>query len=163
VIQVFAIVLIPVAIGMLIRRTSAAFAERMYRPVKILSVLVLVTVIIGAVVQEREILAKHFGTIGLAALVFSALSLTIGYWVPRLGRVGRPQAIASSMEIGIHNSTLAITIALSPALLNSAEMAVPAAVYGILMFFTAAAMGYLISRQTATPDEADAAVTAGRT
>lgn len=43
------------------------------------------------------------------------------------------------MEIGIHNGTLAIALALSPSLLNNSTMAIPPAIYGVLMFFTAAA------------------------
>ncbi|OJF13866.1 hypothetical protein [Couchioplanes caeruleus] len=64
---------------------------------------------------------------------------------PRLAGVGRRESIAAGMEIGIHNSTLAITIAISPTLLNSTEMAIPAAVYGLVMFFTATAFGYLVT------------------
>jgi BASS family bile acid:Na+ symporter len=159
VLQVFAIVLLPVLAGMLIRRRSADFAARMYRPVRIFSLVVLVAVIVGAVAGQWKILAEHAGAVGLAALLFSVCSLAVGYWVPRLGAVGRPQAIASSMEIGIHNSTLAITIALSPLLLNSTEMAVPAAIYGILMFFTSAAAGFLIRRTApAEPLPAETAV-----
>lgn len=41
------------------------------------------------------------------------------------------QAIAVSLEIGLHNAVVAVGIALSPQLLNNAEMATPAAVYGI--------------------------------
>ncbi len=148
VVQVFAIVLIPVALGMLIRRRAPERAERLHRPVKLLSVIVLVAVIVGAILQERENLADYLGSVGLICALFSLISLGIGFGVPWLFRVDRRQAIASSMEIGIHNSTLAITIALSPALLDSTEIAIPAAVYGIVMFFTAAAVGYLISRGT---------------
>ncbi|MNE72288.1 hypothetical protein D3C80_1682140 [compost metagenome] len=50
------------------------------------------------------------------------------------------------MEIGIHNGTLAIALALSPSLLNNATMAVPAAIYSLLMFFTAAGFGWWVSR-----------------
>ena len=57
--------------------------------------------------------------------------------------------MAAGFEVGIHNSTLAITIAISPALLNSTEIAIPAAVYGIVMFFTAAAFGWLVTRRRA--------------
>ena len=34
------------------------------------------------------------------------------------------------MEIGIHNGTLAIALALSPSLLNNSTMAIPPAIYG---------------------------------
>ncbi|MEU8153204.1 bile acid:sodium symporter family protein [Micromonospora sp. NPDC048986] len=146
VLQVFAIVLVPVAIGMLIRARKPQVAERLNRPVRILSVVVLVAVIAGAVLGERENIADYFVSVGLAVLAFNLLSLAIGYGVPRLAGVDRSAATAAGFEIGIHNSTLAITIALSPALLNSAQMAIPGAVYGIVMFFTAAAFGVLVTR-----------------
>ncbi|MEU6720294.1 hypothetical protein ABZ897_53330 [Nonomuraea sp. NPDC046802] len=67
--------------------------------------------------------------------------------MPRLAGVDHREAVAAGFEIGIHNTGLAITVALSPALLNSAQMAIPGAVYGIVMFFTATAFDYLISRR----------------
>ncbi|MGW3611108.1 bile acid:sodium symporter family protein [Micromonospora sp. NPDC005163] len=146
VLQVFAIVLVPVAIGMLIRARVPRVADRLNRPVRILSVVVLVAVIAGAVLGERENIADYFVSVGLAVLAFNLLSLAIGYGVPRMAGVDRSAATAAGFEIGIHNSTLAITIALSPALLNNTQMAIPGAVYGIVMFFTAAAFGYLVTR-----------------
>ncbi|MFD2350306.1 bile acid:sodium symporter family protein [Nonomuraea ferruginea] len=152
VVQVFAIVLVPVVIGMLVRRLSVRFADRMDKPVRILSALVLAAVIVGAIVQERERLGGYIAAVGLVALLFSVISLTVGYWLPRLFKVERRQAIASGMEIGIHNSTLAITIALSPSLLANSAMAVPPAVYGVLMFGTTLVFGYLVRRRAASPN-----------
>ncbi len=147
VLQVFAIVLIPVALGMFIRAKSQGFAERMYRPVRILSVVVLVIVIAGTIIKEREKIAEYFADAGLVALLFNVISLTLGYLAPRLAKVGKPESVAAAMEIGIHNGTLAIVIATT--LLNSTEIAVPAAVYSIIMFFTAAAFGYLVRPRAA--------------
>jgi bile acid:Na+ symporter, BASS family len=144
--QVFAIVLVPVAIGMLVRRKAEAFTERMRGPVKIASIVVLVAVIVIAVFQERDNVLGYVRDVGLVALLLCVLSLTIGYFVPRAFRVEQRQAVASAFEIGVHNSTLAITIALSPTLLNNTEMAIPAAVYGVLMFLPAGAMAYAMSR-----------------
>jgi BASS family bile acid:Na+ symporter len=157
VLQVFAIVLIPVAIGMLVRSRAPGVADRLNRPVRVLSVVVLVVVIAGAVYGERENIADYFVAVGLAALAFNVLSLLVGYGVPRLSGVEHRAATAAGFEIGIHNSTLAITIALSPALLNNSQMAIPAAVYGIIMFFTAAAFGWLVTRAR---DRSTAAATA---
>jgi BASS family bile acid:Na+ symporter len=147
VLQVFAIVLVPVAAGMALRARFPELADRLARPVKILSVVVLVAVIMGTVFKERENVADYLVAVGIAVLIFNVASLAIGYGAPRLAGVGRRESIAAGMEIGIHNSTLAITIALSPTLLNSTEMAIPAAVYGIVMFFTAAAFGLLVTRR----------------
>lgn len=145
--QVFAIVLVPVAIGMIVRSKAEAFTERMRGPVKIASIVVLVSVIAVAVFQERDNVLGYVQDVGLVALLLCVLSLTIGYLAPRAARIERRQAIASAFEIGVHNSTLAITIALSPALLNSTEMAIPAAVYGILMFVPAGLLAYLFARE----------------
>jgi bile acid:Na+ symporter, BASS family len=149
VLQVFAIVLVPVALGMLIRSRWPAFAERMHRPVRILSIVVLVLVIVGAIVKERATLAESFEVAGLAALVFNLVSLAVGYFAPRLARVGRAESVAAAMEVGIHNGTLAIVIATT--LLHSTEIAIPAAVYSLIMFFTAAGFGYLIRPRTPAP------------
>ncbi|SCL13869.1 bile acid:Na+ symporter, BASS family [Micromonospora nigra] len=146
VIQVFALVLVPIAVGMTVRRRRPAFAARMQRPVKIVSVVVLVVVLTGAVLGIRGEIAATVGAVGLVALVFNLASLAVGYAVPRLLRVGHPEAVASSFEIGIHNATLAITIALSPALLNNSDIGMPPAIYGTLMFFTAAVFGFVAAR-----------------
>lgn len=150
--QVFAIVLVPVAVGMLVRSRAPGFAARMDRPVRLLSVVVLAAVIVGTIVAERENVADYFGSVGLVSLVFCLSSLGLGYAVPRLLDVEHRQALASSMEVGIHNSTLAIAIAVS--VLGEVTLAVPAAVYAIVMFPTAAVVGRLIARAGArqTPE-----------
>lgn len=142
--EVFAIVLVPVMLGMLIKSRLPAFATKMDKPVKILSAVFLILIIIAAVYRERVILTAHFGTIGFPVLVFNLLSMGLGYYLPQVWRVEKKQAVAIGMEIGIHNGTLAIFIALS--VLNNSIMSVPAALYSILMFFTAALFGYLVKR-----------------
>ena len=143
-VQVFAIVLIPVAIGMVVRGRAPEFAARMDRPVRVASAVLLLLVVIGAIVGERENILDYLAQVGLIATLFCALSLALGYTVPRLLGLGEPQAIASSFEIGIHNSTLAIAMAVT--VLQSTEMAVPPAVYGIVMFFVATAFGFVFAR-----------------
>ena len=129
-VQVLAIVLIPVGIGLWTRHRFGAWAVRMHQRVSIASAVVLVLVILGAVAQAFDVLAANLGRLGGIALLLSTLSLTVGYVVPRLFRVSRRQAIASAMEIGIHNVTVAIIVAVS--VIGNEAMAAPAAVYGVL-------------------------------
>ncbi|QLY31831.1 bile acid:sodium symporter family protein [Nocardia huaxiensis] len=143
--QVFAIVLIPVVIGMVVRRLSPRFADRMDRPVRIGSALTLALVVIGTMTAERDNLVSYLVDVGAVTTLFCLISLTAGYFLPRLLGIEPRQSIACSMEIGIHNSTIAITIAIS--VLDSTEIAVPAAVYGVLMFPLAATVGWLITRR----------------
>ena len=143
--QVFAIVLVPVVLGMLVRARAARFADRMDRPVRIGSALVLSLIIVGTMVSERDHLVEYFADLGPVAVVFCLVSVTLGYAVPRALGVSAGQSIATSMEIGIHNSTLAITVAIS--VLGSVELAVPAAVYSIAMFVVAPVFGAVVSRR----------------
>ncbi len=146
ILQVFAIVLVPVALGMLVRAKNPTLATRLDRPVRVLSAAFLAVVIAAAVAKERTHLADYFQQVGSAALAFNLTSLAVGYFVPRLFRLPKRQSIAIGMEIGIHNGTLAIAIASSPLLLNDTAMAIPAAIYSLIMFFTAGAMGWFVSR-----------------
>ena len=145
VLQVFVIVLGPVAIGMALRRRFPAFAARMEKPVKIVSALFLLIIVLMAVIKDWQTVTTYAPVVGLAALCFNLLSLAVGYYVPRMLNLSKRQAVAIGMEIGIHNGTLAIALALSPALLNNSTMAIPAALYSVLMFFTAAAFGWWVN------------------
>ena len=136
VVQVIAIVLVPVAIGMLVRRWSSAFAARADKPVRVFSIVVLVAVAVGALLGERENLGGYLQQVGIVTGLLCVLSLGLGYAGARLARLDQPQAVASSMEVGIHNTTV----------LDSTEVAIPAAVYSILMYVLATAFGFLITR-----------------
>lgn len=147
--EVFAIVLLPVALGMIVRRFWPKFAAGMDKPVRIASVVILVVVIAGAVASNWTLLVSNFTQLALITVLFCLISLTVGFFVPRMLRVGKRQAIATSFEIGIHNATLAIVIAQS--VLGSVELSLPAAVYGVLMFFIAFGFGFLIRDRHAVP------------
>lgn len=145
VVEVFAIVLIPVTIGMIIKSKWEGFAVKMDKPVKIASALILIIIIVSVTIREKQVLMDYAGELGIPVLLFNLLSMAIGYFVPRLVKVEKKQAIAIGMEIGIHNGTLAIYIALS--VLGNSMMSVPPAIYSLLMFFTAAVFGFWVSRK----------------
>jgi bile acid:Na+ symporter, BASS family len=154
-VEVFAIVLLPVGAGMVVRHFWPRFADRMDKPVRIASVIILIIVIAGAVASNWALLLDNFARLALITIVFCLISLTLGYLVPRWLKVGKRQAIATSFEIGIHNATLAIVIAQT--VLGSVELSLPAAVYGVLMFFIAFGFGFLIRERRGVDAGAEAA------
>lgn len=149
ILQVFAIILIPVCIGMLLRHYAPHFSEKLNKPLRIFSVAFLILIIIGAIAKERANIMEYIGQVGLATIIFCISSLIIGYFVPRIMGINSAQARACAFEIGIHNSTLAMTIALT-VIANSA-VAMPAAVYSIFMYIFAAIFGFLLNRFTEQP------------
>jgi BASS family bile acid:Na+ symporter len=116
----------------------------MDKPVKIASAIILIIIIVSVTVREKQVLMDYAGELGVPVLLFNVLSMAIGYFIPRLVNIERKQAIAIGMEIGIHNGTLAIYIALS--VVGNSVMSVPPAIYSLLMFFTAAIFGFWVSR-----------------
>lgn len=145
--EVFVIVLAPVALGMVVRAIRPGFARAMDRPVRIASVAILVLVIAGSVASSFDLLASNFLLLGGITTAFCLLSLSVGYLVPRLMRIEKPQAVASAFEVGIHNATLAIVIA--QGVLGRPDMSLPAAIYGVLMFPIAALFGLWVTRRQA--------------
>jgi len=143
VLEVFAIVLIPVSIGMFLKSKLPKLSVILNKPVKILSALFLVLVIAGVVYQERENVVAYFKLVGLPALLFNVMSMGIGFYLPRFLQLEKRQAIAIGMEIGIHNGTLAIYIALS--VIGNSVISISPAIYSLIMFFTAAAFGFIVN------------------
>jgi BASS family bile acid:Na+ symporter len=143
ILEVCVVVLGPVSIGMLIRSKASALAEKLSKPVKIASASFLVLVIVLTILKEKSHIVQDFQLVGIPTLLLNLLSMGIGYFVPRLFQLGKAQAIAIGMEIGIHNGTLAIFIALT--VIGNSTMATPAVIYSLIMFFTAALFGYLVN------------------
>lgn len=145
IIEVGLIIVLPVVIGMLVRQFAPRFAAKMEKPIRIFSVLLLALLVMLAVAQSWEVLVKYFAVVGFACLVFNLVSMAVGYAVPLALKLPEKQAIAISMEIGIHNGTLAIYIALN--VLNNGTMGVPAAIYSLIMFVTAGVFAWWLNRR----------------
>jgi len=142
--QIFIIVVLPVTLGMLIRHYNPQFAGRMSKPVRIASGIVLLLIIVGLVIKEKENFVSYFKQAGIAAFLLNVITMFVGYYSARLFKLANKQAISISIESGIQNGTLAITIAV--VLLNNAAFAIAPAVYSLLMFFTGGMIIYLGNR-----------------
>ena len=143
--EVIAIVLIPVLLGMAVARKAPGFSNRMEKPVKIFSAVVLAVVTVLAIAKEWGSLSTTFVQIGPAVLLFNLVSLFAGYYLSRAAGLDKPLSTAICYEIGIHNSTLAIFVALS--VLGSYQLALPAAVYSVVMYITAPPFGWLVLKR----------------
>ncbi len=144
--QIFIIVIIPIAIGMFIRHMQPAFAIKMGKPVRIASGVVLALIIVGLVLKERANFGAYFQQAGTAALLLNVITMSLGYFSAKLFRLSTASAISISIESGIQNGTLAITIAV--VMLQNTSFAIAPAVYSLLMFITGGVMVYFFNRKT---------------
>ncbi len=132
-------------IGMFIRKMKPELSAKADKPVRIFSIAVLALITVVAVLKEKDQLMTSMGQIGIAMLVFNVGSMAIGYFMSMLFKLRHQEATAITMEVGIHNSTLALYIAMT--VLGSFELAIPAAIYSIFMFMTAGAFSFFLIRK----------------
>lgn len=135
IIKLTLITLLPVSIGMVIRAKARNFADKMEKPVKIVSGILLFLIIFAAINTNRDIFVSSFRDVGPIALSLNAVMLLIGYLSAKYFRLSVPQSITISIESGIQNGTLGIMIAST--LLHNDVMAISPAIYSLIMFVTA--------------------------
>ncbi|MDG5499943.1 bile acid:sodium symporter family protein [Marinobacter sp. BGYM27] len=130
----FAITLLPVLIGMLIKAKSERMALWLEPKINLFGALFLVFLIIVILIEQGESVITQVSDSGVAALALNVVMMTVGLLMARAFRLNSAQSTSITIEIGIQNSTLAMMVATT--FLHDPAMAVPAAVYSIMMYLT---------------------------
>ena len=150
ILQIFMITLLPTTIGMAIRWQFPGTARRLEKQMSRLAVGLLALIIVLLLIKEGSKLPGFLLQVGLGVLLLNLGAMLAGFSAGKLFRLPLAQQICVAIEVGIQNGTLAIAI--TAGLLNNIEMAIPAAVYSLLMYFTGfAAILYGRSRIAAAP------------
>jgi bile acid:Na+ symporter, BASS family len=132
------IVLVPVALGMTVRRRAPGRAAALETFVSAFGAIVLVALIVGIAISLREEFFELLAAAGPASVLLNVSGIAAGLGLGALARVPRADRLTFGVELGIKNSTLGILIAAT--VLGSERMAVPSAVYGLLMYVSAFAL-----------------------
>jgi bile acid:Na+ symporter, BASS family len=132
------VVLVPVLIGMTVRRTAPARAASLETFVSAFGAFVLIALIIGIAISVRDEFWELLAAAGPAALLLNVSGILAGFGLGALARVPKGDRLTFGVELGIKNSTLGILIAAT--VIGSERMAVPSAVYGLLMYVSAFAL-----------------------
>ncbi|WP_180021696.1 MULTISPECIES: bile acid:sodium symporter family protein [unclassified Acinetobacter] len=143
--HVFLIILIPVCFGMFIRNSLPTIAYHINKPMRMLSIFLLILIFTLAVLREQSNIITYFASVGIATCLLCFSGLFLGYLIPFLAGVPEKQARACTFEIGIHNTSIALTIALS--VLENTTVAIPAGVYSIFMYLLATLFGFILTRR----------------
>jgi len=130
--QLLMIVVLPVALGMLLRAKATRFALKMDRPVRMASGVLLALITLGLILKERENILPYLQQAGLPTALLCVFTMSLGFLASKIFRLGIKQSISISIESGIQNSALAITIA--TVTLQNTEFGIAAAIYTIIMY-----------------------------
>jgi BASS family bile acid:Na+ symporter len=145
--RVFAITIVPVAIGMSLRRRNPNWVETIYPRFRDVSLTLFSLVILGAIASEHDTVAENALAVGGAALVLNVAAMTVSFAISKLARLGDRQATAISLELGIHNAALAIAVGASLA----PDVTIPAAVYASFMLFTGGTFAWAMAKRNRKP------------
>jgi bile acid:Na+ symporter, BASS family len=132
--QIFLITLLPTVIGMVIRYRFPDTARRLEKQMARLAIGLLALIIVLLLVREGTKLPRFLVQVGISVLLLNLLATLAGFFTAKLFRLPLSQQICIAIEVGIQNGTLALAI--TAGLLNNPDMAVPAAVYSLLMYIT---------------------------
>ncbi|NJM99800.1 MAG: hypothetical protein HC800_24085 [Phormidesmis sp. RL_2_1] len=153
VIQIAVVTLIPVVLGMVFHRYTPQFAANVEKGVKWLSLFFLALIIFGLLLKERTNLPTFFFQVGWVTSTLNVVAMSLGYGFATLAKLNSKSTVAITCEVGIQNGTLALAVASAPTLLNNPTMAIPAAIYSLLMFVTGAALALWARRKPMTFDQ----------
>lgn len=133
---IFALTVIPVAIGMGLRQIAPKVAATIEKRSRLLSAVVFIAVVAATIMAEGiAVTIQRFAEAGLVSLALNLAAMGVAFAVTSVLALRLRQRIALTLECGLQNATLAIVVSVS--LLGDLAYAVPAAVYGLLMFATA--------------------------
>ena len=133
-IQILVITVIPVSIGMVIRKKNEDFALRMERPMRIASTVLFIIIFLLVMIANKDLIVQAMKEVGLATLLLNLSTMALGYMTAKLSGVKGKSQISITIESGIQNGTLAFVIATT--ILNNVEMGLPTGAYSIWMFIS---------------------------
>lgn len=134
ILQIFLITLFPTAIGMALRQRFPATARRLEKQMSRLAAGLLALIIALLLIKEGGKLPGFLLQVGGAVLLLNLAATASGALAGRLFGLPLAQQLCIAIEVGIQNGTLAIAI--TAGLLKNPDMAIPAAVYSLLMYLT---------------------------
>ena len=132
--QILVITVIPIAIGIIIRKRNEGFALRMEKPMRTASTILFVIIFLVIIIANKDNLAQAMKEVGLATLLLNLLTMGLGFLTAKLFGIAGNSQITITIESGIQNGTLAFVIATT--ILNNFEMGLPTGAYSIWMFIT---------------------------
>ena len=159
VLRVLLITVVPLSFGMWLRARRPQRVAAVGDAVRRAALAVFVFVVAGVIVAEHDNVFENLDAVAAAAITLNLAAMALSFSIARLVRLDDRQATAIAMELGIHNSALAIAVGATIATV----LTIPAAVYASFMFVSAGLFARLMHRRNAAGAEADTAHDARRT
>lgn len=133
--QLVRITVLPIVIGMVVRRFAPDFAARMSRWLRPTSLIVMIGVIGFSVLVSLEMVLLNLVRAGPAIWTLNVAATAAGLLIAKVIGANDRDSMTLAIEVGVHNVTLAIFITLT--VLDSLPLAVMQNIYGVVMLLNA--------------------------
>ena len=130
--QVAMVLGLPVSAGMWARHRWGAWARAFEPRATRIATVLFVLIVVLAVLKNWALLRDNFSTLAPFALLLNLSMLAVGFAVARAVRLSRSQSVTLGIETAVQNAALALVIAST--VLQDDAMAIPGALYGVLMY-----------------------------
>ena len=127
--------IVPISIGMLIKRYAPAVADRSQVYVSRFGVIFLTFLVLFLCYVQRDIIVDAFIATGPVSVLLNLSTMALGYYSSKWFGLNLAQRTSVTLEVGLQNSTLSIFMALT--LLSNYDMSMMPAIYTLVMFLTA--------------------------
>jgi bile acid:Na+ symporter, BASS family len=131
VLQLVKMTVVPIAVGMVVRRFVPAAAARLTVWLRPVSLIVLLGIIAFSLLVNYPLVIANLVHAGPATWVLNAAAMGVGLLIGRAIQADRRNAMTIAIEIGVHNATLATFLTLS--LLKRLDLAIVPTIYGFVM------------------------------
>ena len=132
----FLITALPVLLGLLLRRYATDLALAIEKPLEKVAVGLFVVVVLGALASNWRLFVDNLLLLGPSLVLLNIILLGFGLAAGKLFGLKGAEATAISIETGVHNATVGITVGtlIAEAASGLPPFSLPSGVYGITMY-----------------------------
>ena len=134
-ITLIALTIVPISVGMLIKRFAPKVAASSQVYVSRFGVIFLTFLVVFLSYVQRDVIVDAFIATGPVSLLLNVSTMALGYYTSKWFGLNLAQRTSVTLEVGLQNSTLSIFMALT--LLSNYNMSMTPAIYTLIMFLTA--------------------------
>lgn len=145
---VFILLGIPLVLGMLFAHYFPKVTARIVKPLKTISMLIFIGMVVLAFTNNYEYFVKYIGLIFFIVLLHNGLALTTGYLAGTIFRLPKADRRTTTIEVGIQNSGLGLVLLFNPRIFEEpiGGMAFIAAWWGIWHIISGLGLANILAR-----------------
>lgn len=133
IIQLFVITILPLILGRVLTHFNKRLASKCLAVIRKSSLPLFSCIVILFFIEQFSVIADNIFSLGIIISLIITLSMGFAHFGSRLIKLTKKDTKTLTIEVGIQNAAQAISIAVSPFLLNDSKFAVPAIIYSLLM------------------------------